>query len=272
MDTVEIRKLAKTSIKGKHFKACVIFLIYVLFCMVISMVPFVGSIATLVLSFPLSYSLISTMMKLKNDENVGYFDFISTAFSDFGNAWKVAFSMLGKLWPYLLGYFLGTIILVFCVTFYLIFSIGSSIIYNNSDFAVVTLLPFFAIVAIISIACIVFYVLLLLKSLYYSLSYYILHDNSSLTGKEIVEKSRDLMQGNRWNLVKMQIPYYLIYFGFTILILVANAFLNALYTTSIFTILSYIAIYAVIIYIMPLIQFSQIEFYEKLKDKPIVIN
>ena len=133
MDTVEIRKLAKTSIKGKHFKACVIFLIYVLFCMVISMVPFVGSIATLVLSFPLSYSLISTMMKLKNDENVGYFDFISTAFSDFGNAWKVAFSMLGKLWPYLLGYFLGTIILVFCVTFYLIFSIGSSIIYNNSD-------------------------------------------------------------------------------------------------------------------------------------------
>lgn len=46
-----------------------------------------------------------------------------------------------------------------------------------------------------------------LKALYYSLSMYILKDNEKLTGKEIVEKSAELMKGNRWNYVWLSITF-----------------------------------------------------------------
>ena len=68
MNTAEIRHLAKDSIKGKHFKACIIILIYLLLTMLIAMVPIAGSIGSIVLSIPFSYGLVYTMIKLKRNE------------------------------------------------------------------------------------------------------------------------------------------------------------------------------------------------------------
>ncbi len=270
MNTAEIRHLAKESIKGKHFKACVIILIYLLLTMLIAMVPIVGSIGSIVLSIPFSYGLVYTMIKLKRNENVGYFDFVSTAFSNFGNAWKVAFSMLGKLWPYLLAYVLLVLVLTFSIAF---FGTGIAIsqptaneLLNSNGFTSTPfLIALFITIIIFSIACIVIYVLFILKSLYYSLSYYVLYDNSSLTGKEIVEQSHTLMKGNRWNFVKMQIPYYLAYIGIVLLVSILAGIISIASETTLLMVLLYVFIYCAILYILPLIQFAIIEFYEKVK-------
>ncbi len=48
------------------------------------------------------------------------------------------------------------------------------------------------------IGYIVSLIYVIVKGYLYSLSFYILNDNPNMTGKEIVEMSENLMQGNRW--------------------------------------------------------------------------
>lgn len=266
MNTAEIRKQANTSIKGKHFKASMIFLIYILFTFICCLVPVIGSIFIMVMSIPLSYGVICSVIKLKRNENVGYFDFISIAFSEFGNAWRVTFSMLAKVWPYLVGY-IGSIFLILITSVVtIVITAGSIIIDNSSTANLAGFIPFTVICIICGIAGIVCYILLLLKSLYYSLSFYVLYDNKELKGKEIVEKSYDLMKGNRWNLIKMQIPYYLIIFGITILIAIVLSVLSVIFKAEILTSLTSFISYIPMIFIMPLIQFAITEFYDTLKN------
>ena len=267
MNTAEIRRQANAAIKGKHFKTILIFLLYMLFTVVGCLIPFIGSIFIMVMSIPLSYGLTVSIIKLKRNENVGYFDFVSIAFSEFSNAWRVTFSMLGKLWPYLLGYFASFMFMIFGSVFASILGIATSAIIDSSSSADFTaLIPMLIVFGIGGIAGIIFYVLLLLKSLYYSLSYYVLYDNKELKGKEIVEKSYELMLGNRWNLVKMQIPYYLIAYGLTILVAILPAILAAIFETPIFIILTYLLMYAPIIIITPMIQFAITQFYDTITN------
>lgn len=265
MNTAEIRKQANTSIKGKHFKASVIFLIYMLFTVVVCFVPVIGSIFSIIMSIPLSYGIICSIIKLKRNEDVGYFDFISIAFSEFGDAWKIAFSMLGKVWPYLLGYIGSFMFMIIGSVIASIIGITSTIIDSSSSTSLAGVIPLIITFAIGGIAGIIFYVLLLLKSLYYSLSFYVLYDNKELKGKEIVEKSYDLMKGNRWNLIKMQIPYYLIIFGITLLIAIVLSVLSVIFKVEFLVSLTSFISYIPMIFIMPLIQFAITEFYDTLK-------
>ena len=234
-----------------------------LFIFIACFIPFIGSIFIMIMSIPLSYGIISSIIKLKRNENVGYFDFVSIAFSEFGNAWRVTFSMLGKLWPYLLGYFASFMFMIFGSVFASILGIATSAIIDSSSSADFTaLIPMLVVFGIGGIAGIIFYILLLLKSLYYSLSYYVLYDNKELKGKEIVEKSYELMLGNRWNFVKMQIPYYLITYGITMVVAILPAILAAIFETPIFIILTYLLMYVPILIVTPMIQFAITQFYD----------
>lgn len=265
MNTAEIRKQANTSIKGKHFKASVIFLIYMLFTVVVCFVPVIGSIFSIIMSIPLSYGIICSIIKLKRNEDVGYFDFISIAFSEFGDAWKIAFSMLGKVWPYLVGYIGSMFLILIGAMVTLVITASSIVIDSSSTASLVGFIPFIIICIIGGIAGTVCYILLLLKSLYYSLSFYVLYDNKGLKGKEIVEKSYDLMKGNRWNLIKMQIPYYLIIFCITLLIAIVLSVLSVIFRAEFLVSLTSFISYIPMIFIIPLIQFAITEFYETLK-------
>lgn len=264
MDTAEIRRDTKNFIKGKHLKASIIFLIYSLLVGIVSIIPFIGSIFIMIMSIPLGYGIISCMIKLKRDEEVRYFDFISIGFSEFTNAWRVTFSILGKVWPYLVGY-LVSIIFLAIGGLTSVFSIALLTVYN-SPLPDMTSLGSFSIVFIVIgfIGIIVFAILLMLKSLYYSLSNYILYDNTSMKGKEIVEKSYNLMKGHRWDLVKMQIPYYLIAYLITFAwgIVMAIIGISPNNNSFIFYLLSMIPM----LYFFPLIQFSILKFYDKLSE------
>lgn len=264
MDTAEIRRDTKNFIKGKHLKASFIFLIYSLLVGIIGIIPFIGSTFIMIMSIPLGYGIISCMIKLKRDEEVGYFDFISIGFSQFSNAWRVAFSMLGKVWPYLVGYFISAIFLIIGVVTSA-FSIALLTVYD-SPLPDMSSLGTFSLIfmGIGIIGFIVFAILLTLKCLYYSLSNYILYDNTSMKGKEIVEKSYSLMKGHRWDLVKMQIPYYLIAYliTFALGIVMAIVGISPDENSFMFSLLSIIPM----LYFFPLIQFSILKFYDKLNE------
>lgn len=264
MDTAEIRRDTKNFVKGKHLKASVMFLIYSLLVGIVGIIPFIGSIFITIMSIPLAYGVISSMIKLKRDEEVGYFDFISIAFSEFSNAWRVTFSMLAKVWPYLVGYFVSTVFLVIGIVSSA-FSIALLTSYDSS-LPDMTSLGTFSLVfmGIGFIGFIVFAILMMLKSLYYSLSNYILYDNTSMKGKEIVEKSYNLMKGHRWDLVKMQIPYYLIAYLITFILGIVMALIGISSDDNsfIFSLLSMIPM----LYFFPLIQFSILKFYDKLNE------
>lgn len=264
MNTAQIRKQAKDSINGKHFKASMIFLLSILFNIIVGLVPIIGLIFIIVMSIPLTYGLIYSFIKLKRNENVGYFDFISIAFSEFGNAWRVAFSMLGKIWPYLVGYIGGIFLILITSIVTLILTASNNLIESSSITSLTNFIPVIIICIIGGIISIVCYILLLLKSLYYSLSFYVLYDNKELKGKEIVEKSKDLMTKNRWNLIKMQIPYYLIIMGIDLLIAIALSCLSIIFKLKILTSLTNFISYIPMIFIMPLIQFAITEFYDTL--------
>ena len=266
MNTAKIRKQAKDSIKGKHFKTSMIFLIFMLLNIFICLIPFVGSIFSIIMSIPLSYGIICSIIKLKRNENVGYLDFISISFSEFGNAWRVAFSMLGKIWPYLVGYIGGIFLILITSIVTLILTASNSLIDSSSITSLTNFIPGIIICIIGGIISIVCYILLLLKSLYYSLSFYVLYDNKELKGKEIVEKSKDLMTKNRWNLIKMQIPYYLSIIGINLLIAIVLSCLSAIFKSGILTSLTSFIIYIPIILISPLIQFAITEFYNTLTN------
>lgn len=140
MTATEIRKDARNHLTNKWGKGALIILCYFLIEFAINLlsslteeiaiINLLISIATLVISIPLSYGLIISFMKLKRDEEVKAFDFLILGFSSFSKAWKVAFSMFVRLIvPFVLT-IISMIILIVGIS--LIVASGSNSIINHS--------------------------------------------------------------------------------------------------------------------------------------------
>lgn len=248
MTATEIRKDARNHLKNKWGKGALIILCYFLIEFAINMVSSLTeefailnlliSIATLVISVPLSYGIIISFMKLKRDEEIKAFDFLTLGFSSFSKAWKVAFSMFIKL---IVPFILTVISMaVFMIGISLIIaSISSSI--SSSEIA--TLFSSGIITTMIGlILLIISSIYAYIKQLHYVLSYNIAYDEPDLTSKEIVLKSKTLMTGNRKN-------YFILTLSFIGWSLLAVLTLGIGY-----------------FWLLPYIQVSNICFYDNLKN------
>lgn len=194
MISSELRKSARESLKGKWGKAALITLVYAiitwLVTFILNFIPFIGGIISAVISLPISYGLLVTFMKLKRSEEVGYVDFLSLGFSNFGKVWGVLGNMVLKL--------IIPIVLVLVFIILMVFSgVGAGVGIAFKSASATTSFAGLAIIGMIGYIASLIY--LVVKSYYYSLSYYILYDNTDKTGKEIVEESEKLMRGNRWS-------------------------------------------------------------------------
>lgn len=140
MTATEIRKDARNHLTNKWGKGALIILCYSLIEFAINLlsswtedIAFLNlliSIATIVISIPLSYGIIISFMKLKRDEEVKAFDFLTLGFSSFSKAWKVTFSMFVKLIvPFVLTV-ISMIVLIVGVS--LIIASSSNDIINNT--------------------------------------------------------------------------------------------------------------------------------------------
>ena len=211
MPPSELRKDAREALAGKWGKAVCIILVYMAFSFVIGFIQgLVGEgsplytiidLAFAIISIPLSFGLIISFMKLSRGEEVSVLDFLKEGFARFGKSWGIVLhTFLRMLLP---------IVCIILVAILLVFSIGFGI---GSGRFVLTIL-----VVALYIATIIY---LVSRGLLYSLSYYIAYDNSELSSKECVLKSKEMMTGKRGKLFCLNFSFigWYILAGFTLYI------------------------------------------------------
>ena len=205
MISSDFRTEARKKLQGKWGKAVCIFLAYSVIFFLLgfieglfpdSMEP-IFSIISLVIEVPLAFGFIFAFVKLYNDENVKSFDFLSLGFSNFAKSWKISLQILLKmLVPVIL-----VIVSYVLIGFGAVGTVGASL-YSSSataGFGALTIIGF--------ILLIVSTIWATTKSYYYQLAYFIAFDNSDLTAKEVVEKSKELMTGKRGKLFCLQLSF-----------------------------------------------------------------
>ena len=155
MTRAELKAMAKEQIKGNIGKLFVCFLIIFGIGFVCGLIPFIGSIASFIITPVFGLSLCMIYLKLTKKEEVGVGDIFS------------GFNYTGKaLWLYILVAF-------FTFLWSLLFVIPG-----------------------------------IIKKYAYSMSTYILADNPELTAREALAKSKEMMNGHKWDLFVLQISFF----------------------------------------------------------------
>lgn len=205
MISSDFRAEARRKLSGKWGKAVCITLAYIAICFVLGLIEgfftdsmeTIFSIINLVIEVPLAFGLIIAFMKLYNDEEVKAFDFFTLGFSNFAKSWKISLQILVKMIvPVIL-----VIISYVLIAFGAVGTVGASF-YSSSataGFGTLTIIGF--------ILLIVSTIWATTKSYYYQLAYFVAFDNSDLTAKEAVEKSQELMTGNRAKLFWLELSF-----------------------------------------------------------------
>ena len=192
----ELKKQARESLKGNWGKAILIFLAYFLLAFTLDYLEKIFfkspslsvfySILEILIVLPASFGFYFTFLKLKRHEKTATFDFIKEGFSKFSKVWSITFWVLLKMFLPICCFIIAIILLALLISlqvkFWLVAIIG----------------------VVAYIACIVYAVA---RGLLYSLVYYIAYDEPNLTAKEVVNRSEELMTGNRGDLFLLQLSF-----------------------------------------------------------------
>ena len=234
MRASEYRKEPGRNLSGKWGKAAIITLVYVIACVLLSLldvVPLTGPILLQIIIIPIAYGIIATMIMLRKNEKVNVITFIDKGFTNFVRIWKVMLRILVKLLPMTIIYIIFVWLLVMSIIFW-------SIEMATLNYQEPMLLIFTVISAI---GMLVSFIWLLAKSYLYAPTYYLTHENPEMTSKEIILKSETMMRGNRWRYFCLNISFI----GWAIL---------SVFTAGIG-----------LLWLIPYMEFAEIEFFEKLK-------
>jgi uncharacterized membrane protein len=116
----------------------------------------------------------------------------------------------------------------------------------------------------------------IVKSLSYSMTFYILSEDTSLSSSEALDKSKKMMDGYKWKYFKLQLWFLLSLLTliplFLVLILIAFILLKFLPRESVVLISSIIVyiFYAIwILFFFPYFEVSKAKFYDDIKENPI---
>lgn len=249
----ETRKQARESLKGKWGVVVLITLIFVAYSVLVgllSSIPFLGfliSIAAIVIDIPIIYGFMMTMMKLKRGEDVGYFDFFKDGFANFKRAWCVTGRLLLKMIAPLILIIVAIVIMIVSVIASLAtaFAVGIS---SSTSVLGGALVGASALTIVAYIVILAAYIWLFVKSLTYGLGMYLAIDNPNMKPLDCVNKSKELMDGNKGRLFCL----YLSFIGWIAL----TALL------SLIPFVGWIATIAGTIVLTPYIGFASIVFYE----------
>jgi len=209
MVSSDFRKEARERMAGKWGKAVCITLVYFIVSFVLSFIQenttgfpnLVISILSLLIETPLAFGLVICFVKLFNGENVKFYDFFSFGFDNFGKAWGIALRTFVKLIvPFILMF-----VSIFLVSFGLTLSMSAGLFAAASG---TSSSDGFLILSIVGIILFFFsMVWLIVKSYYYELTHMIAAENPEMSSKEVVEKSKELMQNNRFKLFCLQFSF-----------------------------------------------------------------
>ena len=235
MKASEIRKEAREALAGKWGKAVSIALVYFSITILISFIEgLAGEKTTLyniieviyfIISIPLSFGLTISFIKLKRGEEVSAFSFFKEGFVRFFKSFGIwIFNLYKLLLP----------ITTFISTTLFMILVCMVAIYYSSNYLI-------AIAAVIlSIVTLAWF---LSKSFLYALAYYISYDNPELSSRKCINKSAEIMKGNRKKYFYLQLSF------------IGWAFLS-LFTLEIG-----------MLWLMPYMQVAIVCFYEKIANK-----
>lgn len=197
------RAEARKSLTGKWGKGALITLCYSIVEGAISFMQNIGqnsgnntiqiilSILASIISVPLSYGLLVSFIKLKRDEEVNAFDFLTIGFSNFSRAWLIALNVFLKM-------LLPVVLIVLSIILLGVFTALS----RGASNSVFLVLMVFAL-----ISCIAGYIWALVRSFSLILTYYISYDEPNLSASECCKKSMEKMKGNRGNYFTLTLSF-----------------------------------------------------------------
>lgn len=249
----ETRKQSRESLKGKWGVVVLITLIFLAYSFIVgllSSIPFLGfliSIAAIVIDIPILYGFMMTMMKLKRGEDVGYFDFFKDGFANFKRAWCVTGRLLLKMIAPLILVIVAIIIMVVSIIASLATAFAAGISSSTSVLGG-ALVGASALTIVAYIVILAAYIWLFVKSLSYGLGMYLAIDNPNMKPLDCVNKSKELMDGNKGRLFCL----YLSFIGWIALAAVL----------SLIPFVGVIVPFVASLVLVPYVQFASIIFYE----------
>ena len=228
MKSSELKAQARETLKGKWMRAVVLTIIYTLVTIILSYVltllGLVGSIINTIISPAISFGILVSYIKISRNEETTYFSFLEDGFS-----------LLGKLWG-----IVGHTLLKMILPIVLVIVGAAAMTFGAIAGESVALLGM-----IVYVTALIY---LIIKSLAYTLTSYILNDEPSLKAKEIVEKSEQLMKGNKGRYILFSLSFI----GWSILAVITFG-------------LGYF-------WLLPYVQIATLKFYEDLAGAPIVVE
>lgn len=277
MKAKDFREKAREALKGKWQIAILTALVYSVLMSVVQIIVnysektvFLGiismvlNIAFWVLLPALSRGLNVVFYKLKHGEAVKVFDFLKYGLSNFKRFWGMTGNTLLKLIWYIIA-LVVLYVLLFLVGGTVILSLGITFLETGeiSDAAIVGGLGSVIAIVFVAITIFVVYILMAIKNLYYVLTTYVSLENPDLTTKEVVNKSEELMKGNR----RKYFCLIMSFFGWYILAALLGEVITSIFNSIGLSFLQIITSSIGFIILLPYLKMSTITFYEYLIEQ-----
>lgn len=206
MSISKIRKSAREALTGKWGKGALIILAYLAIFFVFGVIQSLFDeksimsnllgIAMTIIEVPISLGVVYAFIKLKRGEEVKPFDFLEIGFSNFGRAWKISLKTLLKLILPVIGILVGVLLMTGSLVSFTVESISDS----TGEFSLLVMVVGLIIYIATLIWCMV-------RSLLYSLTFYVAYDNPNMTSLEVVNESAKMMKGNRWKIFLLELSF-----------------------------------------------------------------
>lgn len=207
---------------------------------------FIFELAWLVISVPITLGLTISFLNIKREKDISCFDFLKDGFSRFGRAWGIAWYTIVKMFiPFLciVASIILFVVLAFSSGFSLLNKTASVAEYSMQETAqeaasiakfamqetngsiptssittprvtaapaktsTITTTAYIVLVVVAVILYLTGIVYGIARGLLYSLSYYICFDNPTLSTKDCVQRSEDLMKGHRGDLFLTELSF-----------------------------------------------------------------
>jgi len=190
MTSAEHKIVARESLRNKWGFSIAVVLIITAITFVLNLIPFIGNIAAFIISPAIAYIPLQLFLRIKRNEETKVEEIFSLLFSNkLGTYWGIMLRTLQQLIPILVIIIVGAILS----------AVGTVGAIMEGPTAILAFVGF--------ILTLVGSILIYTKSLYYVQAIYIVTDNPQLTCKEAVLKSKELMNGHRFEYFYLQLTF-----------------------------------------------------------------
>lgn len=189
MKPAEHKIIAKEALRNKWGISIAVVLIITAITFVLNLIPLIGGLATLVISPAIAYIPLQLFLKIKRNEETRVEEIFSSIFNNLGTYWGIMLRTLQQLLPIIILILVGFILSIF----------GTIGAFAEGALGIVAFIG--------SILTFVGSILSYTKSLYYVQAIYIITDNPELTCKEAVLRSKELMEGHRFEYFYLQLTF-----------------------------------------------------------------